>query len=159
MEYIYAKSKAPKLRITSYIWYNITVVYRHICEQYSIIHLMHAVQTEVDMMKAGSMACYVMAMIFYVIAFIFVIKKEKAAGLISGFNSLPKEEQKNYDTARMVLDMRADVQTWATLFLFGGVITYMVSQWLTIAVFAIWFYLFFKQVKLDAHKAFEKYRL
>lgn len=56
-------------------------------------------------------------------------KKEKAAGLISGFNSLPKEEQKNYDTARMVLDMRADVQTWATLFLFGGVITYMVSQW------------------------------
>jgi len=33
-------------------------------------------------MKAGSMACYVMAMIFYVIAFIFVIKKEKAAGLI-----------------------------------------------------------------------------
>lgn len=111
------------------------------------------------MMKAGSMACYVMAMIFYVIAFIFVIRKEKAAGLISGFNSLPKEEQKNYDTARMVLDMRADVQTWATLFLFGGVVTYMVSQWLTIAVFAIWFYLFFKQVKLDAHKAFEKYRL
>ena len=48
---------------------------------------MYAVQTEVDMMKAGSMACYVMAMIFYVIAFIFVIKKEKAAGLISGFNS------------------------------------------------------------------------
>ena len=62
---------------------------------------MHAVQTEVDRMKAGSMACYVMAMIFYVIAFIFVIKKEKAAGLISGFNSLPKEEQKNYNTQRL----------------------------------------------------------
>lgn len=111
------------------------------------------------MVKAGSMACYVMAMIFYIISMIFVIKKEKAAILISGFNSLPKEERKNYDTARMVLDMRANTQVWATLFLFGGVITYSVSQWLTIAVFAIWLYLFFKQVKLDAHKAFEKYRI
>ena len=110
-------------------------------------------------MKTGSIACYVMAMIFYIIALIFVIKKEKAAGLISGFNSLPKEEQKNYDIARMVLDIRANLQTWATLFLFGGVITYMVGQWLTMAVFAIWLYLFFKQVGLDARKTFEKYRL
>lgn len=48
---------------------------------------------------AGVVACLLLAGIFAVMGLVFTIGKEKAAILVSGFNSLSKEERDRYDTA------------------------------------------------------------
>ena len=110
-------------------------------------------------MKIGALACYIMAIIFYAIAFILVLMKENGAKLISGFNGLPKAEQDTYDKVRIVNDCRNDFQVWATLMLAGGVLSMTLTDYVAIPAFVIWLVLFFKNVKLDVRKAYEKYKL
>ncbi len=109
-------------------------------------------------MRIGAMACYIVALIFYIISIILVIKKEKAACLIRGFRTLPEKEKSKYDTARMVLDIRANTQVWATLFLFGGVMCNSINQWFAVVIFIIWLYLLFKVIRSNTKNLFEKYK-
>lgn len=43
--------------------------------------------------------------------------------------------------------------------LIGAILSYFVTPYLAIIAFIIWLFLFFKDVHLDNHKAFEKYLL
>ena len=58
------------------------------------------------MMGKEVMMCGTASFLFLLLAFVFTCLKEKAAMLISGFNTLPKEERKKYDTERMSRDQR-----------------------------------------------------
>lgn len=48
-----------------------------------------------------------------IIGVLFAIFKEKAAKFVSGFNSLPKEEQALYDKAHISRDIKNQCFTWA----------------------------------------------
>ena len=45
--------------------------------------------------------CMAVSAIFWVMAAVFAVLKEKAAILISGFNTVPKEQREQYDRERM----------------------------------------------------------
>jgi uncharacterized DUF497 family protein len=48
-------------------------------------------------MNIGLIACRVMGGMFLIWAIVFTLLKEKGAVLISGFNSMSKQEQEKYD--------------------------------------------------------------
>lgn len=57
-------------------------------------------------MNIGFWLCGVLVILFVIIGVLFAIFKEKAAKFVSGFNSLPKEEQALYDKAHIARDIR-----------------------------------------------------
>lgn len=103
--------------------------------------------------------CGVLAVPFLIMGVLFAILKEKAAKLVSGFNSLSKEEQELYDKAGISLDMRNQCFTWSAIMVVGAVLSYFLTAYMAISAFVIWLIVFFKEVHLDTHKAFEKYLL
>lgn len=109
-------------------------------------------------MRLGFWMCIVLVFGFAVIGLVFGIFKEKAAGLVSGFNSLPREEQDLYDRAYIARDMRNSCFLWAVVMLIGAVGSFFLSGYFAAAAYIVWIILFFKEVHLDARKAFEKYR-
>lgn len=108
-------------------------------------------------MKIGFVLCIVLVPCFAVLSVIFGIFKEESAKLISGFNTLPKKEQDLYDKAFMARDMRNSFALWSVIMLIGAVCSYFISGYSAIIAYIIWGILFFKDVHLDAHKAFNKY--
>lgn len=110
-------------------------------------------------MKIGFWMCFVVACGFGVLALIFGIGKEKTAILISGFNTLPKEEQSRYDRAYMARDMRNKLLAWAIVMLLGAAGSWLISGYSAVVAYAVWIVLLFKEVHLDARKAFCKYLL
>ena len=57
-------------------------------------------------MNIGFWLCGVLVIPFVIIGVLFAIFKERAAKFVSGFNSLPKEEQALYDKAHISRDIR-----------------------------------------------------
>lgn len=112
---------------------------------------------EVDCVFDGIVACLVLAGIFAVTGLVFAIGKEKAAILVSGFNSLSKQERQSYDTARISKDMRNQCWTWTAVLTCGAFLTYYVSPLMSVVALVVWLCLFFKEVHLDTYTAFEKY--
>lgn len=110
-----------------------------------------------DSMNIGFYFCGVLVVPFFLIGILFAFYKEKAAILVSGFNSLSKKEQALYDKARISRDVRNQCFTWSAIMLIGAVLSYFVTSYMAIPSFAVWLYLFFREVHFDAHKAFEKY--
>lgn len=110
-------------------------------------------------MNIGFWMCAVLVPCFGIMASVFGIGKEKTAILISGFNTLPKEEQSRYDRVHMARDMRNTCLVWTIDMLFGAVGAWLVSGYSAIIAYAVWIVLFFKEVHLDARKAFSKYLL
>lgn len=110
-------------------------------------------------MSIGTIVCSIMAALFLLLAIIFAMLKEKGAVLISGFNSLPKDERKQYDQLKMSEDMRNTLFVWFFLFAVGGVLTSIFSVTFTILAFVVWLVLFFKEVHFDTETAFHKYKL
>lgn len=108
-------------------------------------------------MFAGVVACLLLAGIFAVMGLVFAIGKEKAAILVSGFNSLSKEERDRYDTAYISRDMRNQCWTWTAVLTCGAFLTYYVSPFMSAVAMVVWLCLFFKEVHLDVYTAFEKY--
>ncbi|MBR4766733.1 MAG: DUF3784 domain-containing protein [Clostridia bacterium] len=108
-------------------------------------------------MNTGSAACLILFTVFIVFGTLFAVLKEKGVKLVSGFNSLQKDEQERYDKARIVRDMRNQCFIWSGIMFIGAVLSFFLSSYLAIPAFAVWFVLFFKQVHLDVHKAFDKY--
>ena len=105
----------------------------------------------------GFWACIILVPIFASVGFLFAIMKEKSAKFVSGFNFLPKEEQKLYDKAYIARDMRNSCFIWAFVLFIGAILSYTLTPYAVVAAYIIWLILFFKDVHLDAHKAFEKY--
>ena len=75
-------------------------------------------------MNIGFWLCGVLVIPFVIIGVLFAIFKEKAAKFVSGFNSLPKEEQALYDKAHISRDIKNQCFTWAGIMLVGAVLSY-----------------------------------
>lgn len=110
-------------------------------------------------MNIGVWMCGILIIPFLIMGMLFAIFKEKAAKFVSGFNSLSKEEQALYDKVYISRNMRNQCFTWSAIMLIGTVLSYFVTAYMAIPTFIIWVIIFFKEVHLDAHKAFEKYLL
>jgi len=109
-------------------------------------------------MYIGAIACAFFATIFGIVSLVLALLKEKGAMLVSGFNSLPKEERVEYDQARMSRDMRNSCLLWTAIFVVGAVLSYFLGYYMAIMAFVVWLVLFLKDVHLDAEKAFAKYK-
>lgn len=112
-----------------------------------------------DLINIGFLLCGVLVIPFAVIGVFFAIGKERTAEFVSGFHSLPKEEQVLYDKAYIARDMRNQCFTWSGVLFLGAVLSYFFTPYFAVPAFMIWLILFFKNVHLDPHKAFEKYLL
>ncbi|MBQ6265711.1 MAG: DUF3784 domain-containing protein [Clostridia bacterium] len=108
-------------------------------------------------MNAGFAACLVLFAVFAVFGVLFAVLKEKGVKLVSGFNSLSKDEQEKYDKARIVRDMRNQCFIWSCIMFIGAVLSFFLTPYLAIPAIAVWLILFLKQVHFDVHKAFDKY--
>ena len=108
-------------------------------------------------MNIGFWICGILAVPFALIGVLFAIFNENAAKFVSGFNSLSEEEQALYDKAAIARDMRNNCFVWAAIMLVGALLSYFGVWYMAIPAFIIWGFMFFKDVSLDTHKAFEKY--
>jgi hypothetical protein len=107
----------------------------------------------------GAIACAVLGAVFLCISLIFTLLKEKGAILISGFNTLPKEDRSSYDQRRMSRDMRNSLLLWCAVLLTGAALSFFISFYFAILAAVIWLVLFFREVKIDVDKAFRRYKL
>ncbi len=111
-------------------------------------------------MEAIIYSCIAVSVIFWIMAAVFAVLKGKAAILISGFNTMPKEQREQYDRERMSRDMRNTLALWAAVSGAGGVLAHLFSS-ASMAVISmiVVLILFFREVHLDEEKAFGKYKL
>lgn len=109
-------------------------------------------------MNIGALTCLLMGCIFGFTAAVFAVLGEKGAMLISGFNTLPKEEREKYDKKKMSADQRNQCLVWTGVMAAGALGSWLVSQYAALAAGVIWLVFFFKNVHLYADKAFEKYK-
>ena len=109
-------------------------------------------------MNIGFISCVVPAIMFGLLTLLFLIIKEKGAVLISGFNAIPKEKRELYDTEKMSKDQRNAMLRWTNIMSFGALLCVFVSQYVAIIAYAIWLFVFFKDVHFDSNKAFDKYK-
>ena len=107
-------------------------------------------------MNVGVVACALVMAVCLVAGILFALLKSKAAILISGFNSLPEREWTRYDQEAMARDMRNACFLWALTMAVGCALSHFLSPYAAIAAFAAWIALLFKDVRLDASKAFGK---
>ena len=110
-------------------------------------------------MNIGFWSCIILVIPFAVIGVLFAIFKEKAAKFVSGFNSFSKEEQALYNKAHISRDIRNQCFIWTAIMLAGALLSYFLTSYMAIPTYIIWLVLFFREVHLDNHKAFEKYLL
>lgn len=104
------------------------------------------------------LACLFVACILAVGWYFFSILKGKAAVFIPGFLSIPEEKRKQYDTDRLVRDVRDSFAVSALVLAAGFVLGITVHVFCSAFLFVMWILIFFKDVNLDKEQAFEKYR-
>lgn len=109
-------------------------------------------------MNQGVLVCLMFAILFFIFTVLFAVLKEKGAMLVSGFNTLPKAERVHYDHARISKDMRNFLFLCTGTFVLGAVCSYLISSYLAVVTILIWIVLMAKNTRLDAKKAFQKYR-
>ncbi len=110
-------------------------------------------------MNIGFWSCIILVIPFAVIGVLFAIFKEKAAKFVSGFHSFSKEEQVLYNKVHISRDIRNQCFIWTAIMLAGALLSYFLTSYMAIPTYIIWLVLFFREVHLDNHKAFEKYLL
>lgn len=103
--------------------------------------------------------CFTLSGTFIIMGLVFALLKEKGAVLMAGFNMFSKEKREQYDKKRISGDMRNKLFIWSAILLVGGLAAYFISFYFGIAALTIWIVLCFKDIKFDADKAFEKYKL
>lgn len=109
-------------------------------------------------MSGWTIICLVLGVGFGIIAIIFALLKEKGAMLISGFNTLPKEEREKYNKKQMCFDIRNSFFLWFGILLFGAVLSYFFGDHFAIISIIIWVIVFIKDFHIDLQKAFGKYK-
>lgn len=109
-------------------------------------------------MNIGAITCSLLGGLFLLLWLLFAALGERAALLISGFNTLPPEKRAQYDVSRMCRDQRNAFLLWAAVLAAGAALSLLVSQLFAVAASVVWLALFFRDVHLDAEKAFGKYR-
>ena len=109
-------------------------------------------------MNIWGIICLILAVIFSILAAVFALLKEKGALLISGFNTLSKEEREKYDKKKISVDMRNSLFIWAIILFLGAILSYYISKYCAIIAIIIWIVIFFEDVHIDSEKAFRKYK-
>ena len=109
-------------------------------------------------MKNGYIACGLSSVICFLFALLFTILKGKAAILISGFNTMPKEKRELYDKEKLSKAYRNIFLIWAIIQGIGAILAYYISQYIAVIAFIIWLIVFFKDAHFDKEKAFGKYK-
>ena len=112
-----------------------------------------------DKVNIGFWICSILGVLFLIMSVLFAVLKEKGAQLISGFNTLSKEEQDLYDKTRISKDMQHQCFIWAMIMFIGALLSYLITSYMAIPVCIVWMIMFFKEVHFDVDKAFEKYLL
>ena len=109
-------------------------------------------------MNLGVYVCLFAGVLFLLLALLFTLLKGKAAMLISGFNTIPKEQRRHYDTEKMSKDQRNSFLLWSLIMLLGAGASYFFSASASYLAFVVWLIVFFKDVHLSEEKAFGKYK-
>ena len=109
-------------------------------------------------MNLGVIICLILAVSLCILSSIFALLKEKSTILISGFNSMSKDEREKYDKKKMSIDMRNSLFIWAIILFLGAISSYYISKYCAIISIIIWLIIFFKDVHMDSEKAFSKYK-
>lgn len=109
-------------------------------------------------MNIGCIICGSLCLLFLLLTFLFIMLQDRAALLISGWNTLPKNQKHLYDIHHMVRDQRNSFLLWSFIQAIGAIFSYVFSSYFAIAACVLWLIIFFKDVHLDTHKAFEKYK-
>ena len=107
----------------------------------------------------GFWMCIALVPVFAVLALLFACMKERAAGLLAGFNELSREEQAAYDKAWIARDCRNLYGLSALAMLAGAVGSLLVSGLCAVIAYAVWLFLQFRGFHWDARKAYAKYKL
>lgn len=110
------------------------------------------------MLNAGFWACFILSWIFATLGLGFAMLKDRGAMLVSGFNSMPKEEREKYDQAAIARSMRNSCLLWALILLVGAFLS-LINSWFSLIAIVLWAILFFRQVFSDSKKGFARYRL
>ena len=95
-------------------------------------------------MNIGFIVCICCCLLFLIFALIFTILKDKAAILISGFNSMSKDQREMYDQKKMSKDQRNAFLIWGLIFAVGAILANFISQFFAIIAFIVWLIIFFK---------------
>mgnify|MGYP000073381636 len=109
-------------------------------------------------MNIEAIICLMLAGFFGIVSIIFALLKEKGAMLISGFNTMPKDEREKYDKEKMSIYMRNSLFLWSIILFSGAILGYFISKYCAIIAIVIWLIVFLKGVQIDSKKAFAKYR-
>ena len=100
----------------------------------------------------------IMSGLFFIIAFIFLIFKNKAWFLIGGYNCIPKEQRKNYDETKLIKDFGTTFFKYGLIWLLGAVGCILISNWSYWIAFIIWIIYFSKNTSFS-NKMFDKYKI
>ncbi|MCE5221908.1 MAG: DUF3784 domain-containing protein [Clostridium sp.] len=95
---------------------------------------------------------------FGLLGMIFLIFKEKACVLISGYNLKTKKEREEYDEVCLSKDERNFFFRCAIIFLIGAVISIFIGSLSFWIAFVVWLVYFFKNLHFNDEKAFAKYK-
>ena len=109
-------------------------------------------------MNIGLVACALVIPVFLVVGIVFALLKERAAMLVSGFNTLPEHERSQYDAAAIAKDMRNSCFLWALIMAVGCLLSWLLTPYMAIVAYAVWLVLLLKDVRMEPSKAFEKHR-
>ena len=107
----------------------------------------------------GFWMCIVLVPVFAGIGLLFGCVKERAVGLLAGFNELSKEEQRGYDRARIARDTGSSYLLSAAVMLIGAIGSLLVSGLFAVAAYAVWLVIQFRGFHWDARKAYRKYKI
>ena len=103
--------------------------------------------------------CVTCGVVFFIFAVLFAVLKEKAVPLISGFNSLSREEQKKYDRTALARDYRNMFALWAFVMLAGALFCLRFGLPAFCVTIAVWILTARNKIHFSFEKAFGKYRL
>lgn len=109
-------------------------------------------------MSGWTTACLALAVVFGLVAIIFALLREKGTMLLSGFNTLPKEEKEKYNRKQLALDTRNSLLLWFSVLLLGAVLSYYFGNIFAIIALFVWIILFIKDFHYDLDKAYGKYK-
>lgn len=110
-------------------------------------------------MSVITLVCFILGMFFLAFSILFVILKENGAIIISGFNSIPKAKQQQYDKSKLVMDSKKHFFTLSLVSLAGAIFSNFFHIAFGILALIVMAVLFFRQVSFSAEKAFEKYKI
>ncbi|MGX6969666.1 DUF3784 domain-containing protein [Vagococcus bubulae] len=106
-------------------------------------------------MNVMVIVCLLIGVLLLISGIIFFLLKEKSVGLIAGFNSLSQDEQHQYDTLTLSIDVRNQLFRWSILLFLGGVLSFF-SDYFGVATMFVWYLLLINNMGSDS---FEKYKI